>query len=34
MSAATGFLAATLAFTPIHVDGLFIDGRRRGQHRH
>lgn len=26
MSAATGFLAATLAFTPIHVDGLFIDG--------
>lgn len=27
MSAVTGFLAAsTLAFTPIHVDGLFIDG--------
>lgn len=26
MSAVTGFLAASLAFTPIHVDGLFIDG--------
>lgn len=27
MSAVTGFIAATtLAFTPIHVDGLFIDG--------
>lgn len=27
MSAVTGFVAAaTLAFTPIHVDGLFIDG--------
>ena len=26
MSAVTGFMAAGLAFTPIHVDGLFIDG--------
>lgn len=29
MSAVTGFIAAgALAFTPIHVDGLFIDGFR------
>lgn len=26
MSALTGFLAGSLAFTPINVDGLFIDG--------
>lgn len=26
MSAVSGFLAGALAFTPIHVDGLFIDG--------
>ena len=26
MSALTGFMAGALAFTPIQVDGLFIDG--------